>query len=176
MLLFCSCNRNETVEKNIEYEKVKKNIAYEKANPNMEYEEHTGEFMNSFGKAVIGMSINKFNSEFKQNLKDTILARYKGNNIDDYTQGFKELDIEKNIKLKNVTVQFINGKLRRIESHYHKTLFDTLHKKYGGTLKKKNYLFFLSDSVNIWCEYSNTGFQLKTVSRNGSGEKVLPPN
>jgi len=81
----------------------------------------------SFGKASIGMTSNQFNLLFSENLKDTLLPSLRYS-IGEYTQAFKELDVDKNITLKQVTVQFNDGKLCRIECDYNKTLFDKLCK------------------------------------------------
>ena len=165
LLFLFSCHKKEKVTENLENEKSK--IFYfdgefENKLGGQYFNEKNGDFLNSFGKVRIGMDIKEFNELFKENLKDTLGISYR-NNKGSFTRGFKELDIEKNIKLKMVLIQFCSGKLCRISSGFNEELFIELQRKYGGNIMSRNQFIFPTDSLNVFCEYGLTRMELNTL-------------
>ena len=109
--------------------------------------------LDGFGDAKIGMSSREFNLEFPNSKLDTtdLLA----------TKYIDSLKISDGIILKNVHVQFENGKLYFISANYNKNLFEYLRNKYGIERQTKhddiNLIVFNTNSQNLKCSYESVG-------------------
>jgi hypothetical protein len=150
ILLLFSCNRKDESEK----------ILNKK--PPKAIKKNSNGFLNAFGKAKIGMSIKEFNTVFKDNLKDTILTQHNVKN-GSLMMGFKELDVEDNIKLIGAAVHFRKGKLRMIGCNLNKSLIKQLEKKYGADLMKKKFTTFPSDSITIDFVHDSFGMSISAI-------------
>jgi len=117
--------------------------------------------LNSFGKARIDMSYSEFKRVFEYDIKNNQTKFFEYAKGGFFILEFKELNIEKNIVLKKVSVEFANGKLFCVDSEYNKSLAQELHSDFD-TLDpgQDRATIFETKSNKVFCAYSKQNMQL----------------